>query len=125
MFDALLESQVEPGLRAPSLEQLPLHELDAGTMIVVLSGLTDPDMALLPIDLRLHGLEVVVLECVADDHLIGELDEATDLAARLWRLIRAKRRQQLIRHGVPVMGWRADQPIELPVAALARRRAVP
>ncbi len=122
LFDALLESQVEQGLRAPRLEQLPLHELDAGTMVVVLTGLTDPDMALLPIELRMHGLEVAVLECIADDHFLEQHDETTELATRLWRVVRAKRRQQLISHGVPVMPWAADQPIELPVAAMARRQ---
>ncbi|MGI9597739.1 MAG: DUF58 domain-containing protein [Acidimicrobiales bacterium] len=122
LFDALLASQVERGLRAPRLEQLPLHELDAGTMVIVLTGLTDPDMSLLPIELRMHGLEVAVLECTADDHFLEASDEATELAIRLWRLIRHQRRQQLIGHGVPVMPWAADQPIELPVAALARRR---
>lgn len=124
LFDALLESQVEQGLRAPRLDQLPLHELDAGTMIVVLTGLTDPDMALLPIELRLRGLEVAVLECTADDHLLGPMDETTELAARLWRVIREQRRQRLVAHGVPVMPWAADQPLELPVAAMAHRQGV-
>ena len=124
LFDALLESQVEPGLRAPSMSQLPLHDLDAGTMVVFLTGLTDPDMARLPIEMRMHGLQVAVLECLADDHLLEPLDEAADLASRLWRLVRLQRRQQLISHGVPVTIWNGDQPIELPVAALARQRAV-
>ena len=124
LFDALLESQVEPGLRAPSMSQLPLHDLDAGTMVVFLTGLTDPDMARLPIEMRMHGLQVAVLECLADDHLLEPLDEAADLASRLWRLMRLQRRQQLISHGVPVTIWNGDQPIELPVAALARQRAV-
>ncbi len=122
LLDALLESQVEAGLRAPRLEQLPLHDLDAGTMVVMLTGLTDPDMALLPIELRLHGIEVAVLECSVEDHLGDSPGEAAELAARLWRVVLARRRQQLLRHGVPVMRWRADQPLELPVAALARRR---
>ncbi len=124
LFDALLESQVEPGLRAPALSQLPLHDLDAGTMVVFLTGLTDPDMAALPIDMRMHGLQVAVLECIADDHTVDSLDEAEALAARLWRMVRLQRRQQLISHGVPVVTWEADQPIELPVAALARQRPV-
>ena len=122
LFDALLESQVEQGLRAPRLEQLPIHELDAGTMVVVLTGLTDPDMAMLPIELRTHGLEVAVLEVTADDHFLEDPDEATELAIRLWQVIRQQRRRQLINHGVPVTPWPADQPLELPVAAMARRR---
>lgn len=123
LFDALLESQAEPGLSAPKIGQLPLHELSAGTMVVMLTGLTDPDMSLLPIDLKLRGIEVSVLECLADDHIEPPSDIATDFAARLWRVQRATRRRQLIDHGVPVMAWPADQPIELPVAALTRQRA--
>jgi uncharacterized protein (DUF58 family) len=123
LFDGLLETQVEPGLRAPRIDQLPLHDLDAGTMIVMLTGLTDPNMALLPIELRARGSEVVVLECVADDHLPPTDDRAELLAARLWRIQRAKRRYELIERGVPVVPWRADQPLDLPVAAMARKAA--
>ncbi len=121
LFDALLETQVEPGLRAPTLERLPLHDLDAGTMVVVLTGLTDPDMALLPIDLRVHGIEVAVLEVDVEDHLVPTRGTADDLAVRLWRIVRAERRQRLNAHGVPVVTWRDEQPLELPVAALAGR----
>ncbi len=120
LFDALLETQVEPGLRAPRVAQLPLHDLDAGTMIVVLTGLTDGAMSTLPIELRSRGSEVAVLECVADDHLpIVGADQLA--AARIWRLQRARRRAELVAHGVPVVPWSADQPLEMPVAALARR----
>ena len=121
LFDALLETQVEPGLRAPSLQRLPLHDLDAGTMVVVLTGLTDPDMALLPIDLRVHGIEVAVLEVDVEDHLLPPRGQAEAQAIRLWRLLRAQRRQQLTAHGVPVVTWPEQQPLELPVAALAGR----
>lgn len=122
LLDALLESQAEPGLSLPRIEQLPLHELSAGAMVVMLTGLTDPDMSLLPIELKLRGLQVAVLECMADDHVSKPEDRATELAIRLWRVQRASRRQRLIDHGVPVMPWHADQPIELPVAALAKQR---
>lgn len=121
LFDALLETQVEPGLRAPRVEQLPLHDLDAGTMILMLSGLADANMANLAIELRKRGSEVVVLECVADDHLPEAKDRAEAAAARLWRLQRASRRHHLIDHGVVVVPWSADQPLELPIAAMARR----
>ncbi|MEL6982658.1 MAG: DUF58 domain-containing protein, partial [Actinomycetota bacterium] len=121
LFDALLETQVEPGLRAPNLNRLPLHDLDAGTMVVMLTGLTDPDMALLPIDLRVHGIEVAVLEVDVEDHLPPARNPTDELAARLWRLLRTQRRRQLTAHGVPVVTWRDDQPLELPIAALAGR----
>jgi len=121
LFDGLLETQVEPGLRAPRIDQLPLHDLDAGTMIVMLTGLTDPNMAHLPVELRKRGSEVVVLECVADDHLPPAANRSELLASRLWRLQRAHRRHELIEHGVPVVPWRADQPLDLPVAAMARK----
>jgi uncharacterized protein (DUF58 family) len=120
LLDALLESQTEPGLTSPRMADLPLHELKAGSMVVVLTGLTDPQVSLLPIELKLRGLEVVVLECSADDHVDQPTDEAEDLAIRLWRMLRAKRRKQLVDHGVPIMTWSADQPLEVPVAALAR-----
>lgn len=123
LFDALLESQADPGLTTLRVDELPLHELNAGVMVVVLTGLTDPEMSLLPIELKVRGLEVAVLECSADDHVTAPTDEAADLAIRLWRLLRAQRRQQLVDHGVAVMPWSSDQPLELPVAALARQRS--
>ena len=121
LFDRLLETQVEPGLRAPRIGQLPLHELSDGTLIVVISGLIDANMSTLPIELASRGLEVVVLDCSADDHLPPSVDRADGPAARLWGLERAKRRSDLSSAGVTVVSWSADQPLDLPVAALARR----
>lgn len=123
LFDALLETQVEPGLRAPTIDQLPLHDLDAGTMIVVLTGLADANMARLPIELRQRGNEVVVLECVVDGHVEPTASMADQYALRLWRLQLAKRRNDLVSQGVLVVPWDVDQPLELPVAAMARRGA--
>ncbi len=122
LFDALLETQVEPGLRAPSLARLPLHDLDAGTMVVMLTGLTDADMSLLPIDLRVNGIQVAVLDVEVDDHLPPARSRSEELAGRLWRVVRAERRQRLVSSGVPVVTWRDEQPLELPVAALTRSR---
>ncbi|MGI9615041.1 MAG: DUF58 domain-containing protein, partial [Acidimicrobiales bacterium] len=65
LLDALLESQANPGLSDLRLDDLPLHELTPGAMVVVLTGLTDPDMSLLPLQLKSRGLEVAVLECSA------------------------------------------------------------
>lgn len=123
LLDALLESQAEPGLSDFRLVDLPLHELKPGVMVVVLTGLADDDLSLLPIELKLRGLEVVVLEVVADDHIAEPPDGATELAIRLWRVVRARRRQRLVDHGIPVMSWEAGQPLEMPVAALARHRS--
>lgn len=123
LIDRLLETQVEPGLRAPALSRLPLHELDDGSLIVFITGLMDAGMASLPGELRSRGLEVVVIDVSADDHLPPPVDGADEPAARLWRLERARRRQVLRALGVPVVEWSADQPLELPVAALARRGA--
>ncbi len=122
LLDALLESQAEPGMSMPRTEQLPLHQLTSGAMVLMLTGLTDPDMSLLPIELKLRGLQVAVIECLADDHIAEPEDKASELAVRLWRVQRAERRQRLVDHGIPVMPWQADQPIELPVAALARQQ---
>ncbi|MGF1599651.1 MAG: DUF58 domain-containing protein [Acidimicrobiales bacterium] len=125
LFDALLEIQAEPGLRAPSVAQLPLHELDAGTMVVVITGLLDEDMARLPVDLRQRGLEVAVVQCALDEHVAGSADERDDagdaLALRLWRLQLERRRRRLVDHGVNVVRWDPDQPLELPIAGLARQ----
>ncbi|MEL7157368.1 MAG: DUF58 domain-containing protein [Actinomycetota bacterium] len=121
LIDSLLETQIEPGLRAPRLGQLPLHDLDSGSLIVVLTGLTDANMADLPAELRSRGLEVVVLDCAADAHLPPPADQYEEWTNRLWRLVRARRIQELRNQGVPVVTWEADQPLELPVAALARR----
>ena len=122
LLDALLDTQVEPGLRAPDISQLPLHDLDAGALIVFISGLIDRDAARLPVELRSRGHEVVVLECSADAHLRVE-GRTAELTARLWRIDRAAQRRHLIDRGIAVVEWKADDPLEIPVAALNRRPA--
>lgn len=119
LLDGLLESQADPGFTSFRSSALPLHELSGGAMVVVLTGLTDPDMALVPVELKLRGLEVAVLECRADDHLVEPDDKAGELAERVWKLLRTQRRQRLVDHGVPVVSWSADQPLEAAVTALA------
>ncbi|MEM8922957.1 MAG: DUF58 domain-containing protein [Actinomycetota bacterium] len=123
LVDALLETQVEPGLRAPTPAQLPLHELTDGSLIVMLTGLTDPTLSTLPAQLRARGHEVAVLDCTPDGHLPAPPDEATELADRLWRLLRQERAEALRQAGVPVVAWPEGQPIEVPAVALARRRS--
>lgn len=120
LIDALLDTQVEPGLRAHDVHQLPLHDLDSGTLIVFISGLIDEDAAQLPIELRSRGHEVVVLECSPDAHLKVKGRNA-ELAARLWRLQRAAERKAMVERGVAVVEWKPGDPLELPVAALERR----
>ncbi len=122
LFDALLDTQVDPGLRAPGLNRLPVHEVTEGSLIVVITGLLDPDLASLPAALRARGLEVVVLAVAPEAHLPAGADTDRDLSNRLWRLQQARRRQALEEHGVPVVTWAAGQPLEVPVAALARRQ---
>lgn len=124
LIDRLLETQIEPGLRAPRIGQLPLHELGAGTLIVMITGLLDADMASIPGELRSRGLEVVALDVSADAHLPPAGKRSDELTARLWRLERARRRERLRTQGIPVVEWSGDQPLDLPVAALARRGAV-
>ncbi len=120
LLDALLDTQVEPGLRAPDLSQLPLHDLDSGALIVFISGLIDKGAARLPVGLRSRGHEVVVLECSADAHLVVNGRNA-ELAARLWRIERAAQRRHLSDRGIAVVEWKPDDPLEIPVAALNRR----
>ena len=55
LLDALLETQVEPSLRSPELGKLPVHELGDGTLVVVITGLADPHLSLLPAELRAGG----------------------------------------------------------------------
>ena len=104
----------------PDVSQLPLHDLDSGALIVFISGLIDADAARLPVELRSRGHEVAVLECSADAHLRVE-GRTAELAARLWRIERAAQRRRLTEHGVAVVEWKADDPLEIPVAALKRR----
>ncbi len=124
LFDGLLETQVEPGLRAPTVDLLPLTALGGSTMIVVLTGLIEEEMSLLPIALRDRGLEVVVIECAVDRHLPTATDRSEALAMRLWRLQRLRRRARLWDHGVTVVPW-DDEPLELVVAGLAHRTGSP
>ena len=122
LIDALLDTQVEPGLRAHDVSQLPLHDLDSGTLIVFISGLLDEVAAQLPIELRSRGHEVVVLECSPDAHHQPKGRNA-ELATRLWRLQRAAERKSMIERGVAIVEWKPGDPLELPIAALERRPA--
>ena len=125
LLDALLQTQVEPRLKPPSIRLFPLHDLDDATTIVMISGLTNEPMSQRPLELRRRGLDVALLEIDASSHIDHTTSKNDLAAARLWSLERAKRRDRLIQNGVTVATWSADQPLELAIAVLAQRHIGP
>jgi uncharacterized protein (DUF58 family) len=73
--------------------------------------------------IRARGVDLAVIETVGDP--AKPRTKAGDLAARVINLERVGMRENFRRRGVPVISWREDESLEIPLHALAawRRRA--
>ena len=114
----LIESWAEKGI-----DSLPARGLRPGTLVVVLSPLTDERILRVVFDLAGRGHDLAVLECRRDRPRDPEDPLVADLARRLDRLERENVRAELRRAGVAVVPLAPGEAVDAAVmAAVAVRR---
>ncbi len=106
-----------------SAETIPSRTLPATGLVIAISPLEDPRMVSALATIRARGVDLAVIETTG--HSTAPPSEAGDVAARIIELERADMRDNFVRRGVPVVGWRDGESLEMPLVALAawRRRA--
>ena len=115
LIETLLETGVEPTYTWRNVNVIPARILPSKALVLGLTPLVDPRFVAALQDLRARGYDVAVVEIDPIGVLQSESSEAERLAFRLWLLQREILRSRLLRLGIAVSRWSADEPLEVAV----------
>ena len=83
--------------------------------MLAITPLLDERTAAALLDLRARGFDLVVIEVSPLELVAPEPGSQLELAHRLWRLSREALRWRYEQVGVPVVTWRDDVPLAVPL----------
>jgi uncharacterized protein (DUF58 family) len=124
LIDALLPAATHFTYVVPRLNRLPPRILPPGALVIAISPLLDDRFIAAVIDLAARGFDVIVIAVSPIEPtwrgLAGSwLDE---VACRLWRMEWQDGLDELRRHGLVILEWRPETPLDALIAPLARSR---
>jgi len=105
-----------------SAETIPSRTLPATGLVLAISPLEDARFLNALATIRARGLDLAVIETIRRS-ASKPASAAGELATRIVKLERAETRNNFARRGVPVVGWREAESLEVPLMALASWRA--
>jgi uncharacterized protein (DUF58 family) len=115
IVDALLTSQVVASYALRGVDVLPPRTLPPKALVLAITPLLDSRTAAALLDLRARGYDLIVVEVSPLDMVAPDRGSSTELAYRLWRLSREALRWRYEQVGVPVVTWREDVPLAVPL----------
>ena len=109
------------------LALVPPRVLPAHALVIAITPLLDTRFTKVALDLAARGFDfvVVVVSPVDVTRRVLPASPTNQLACRLWTLERRSRLDEFRRHGIAVVEWDPDEPLELALAAQGRRRPRP
>ncbi len=115
IIEALLTSQVVHSFALRGVDVLPPRTLPPKALVLAITPLLDSRTAAALLDLRARGYDLIVIEVSPLEMVAPERGSSLELAYRLWRLSREALRWRYEQVGVPVVTWREDEPLAVPV----------
>ena len=115
IVDTLLTSQIVHSYAWRDVDVLPPRTLPPKALVLAITPLLDNRTAGALLDLRARGYDLVVVEVSPLELVAPDPDSAAQLAHRLWRLSREALRWRYEQVGVPVVTWREDEPLAVPL----------
>ncbi|HEX5175022.1 MAG TPA: DUF58 domain-containing protein [Gaiellaceae bacterium] len=115
IVDTLLTSQIVHSYAWRGVDVLPPRTLPPKALVLAITPLLDNRTASALLDLRARGYDLVVVEVSPLELVAPDRDAAAQLAHRLWRLSREALRWRYEQVGVPVVTWREDEPLAVPL----------
>jgi uncharacterized protein (DUF58 family) len=115
IVDALLTSQVVASYALRGVDLLPPRTLPPKALVLAITPLLDSRTAAALLDLRARGYDLIVVEVSPLDMVAPARGSSAELAYRLWRLSREALRWRYEQVGVPVVTWREDVPLAVPL----------
>ncbi|HEX4324849.1 MAG TPA: DUF58 domain-containing protein [Gaiellaceae bacterium] len=115
IIDALLTSQIVASYALRGVDVLPPRTLPPKALVLAITPLLDDRTAAALLDLRARGYDLIVVEVSPVEMVAPARGSSADLAYRLWRLSREALRWHYEQVGVPVVTWREDVPLAVPL----------
>jgi uncharacterized protein (DUF58 family) len=122
IVDALLDTEIMLSAAWKAIDVVPTRTLPPQALVVALTPLLDERSVGALLHLRARGFDLDVIELSPTAFIDpGETEEEL-LAYRLWRLQRDALRARFHAAGVPVVEWRAEDPLAKPIEEVAAFR---
>lgn len=115
IVDALITSQIVHSYALRGVDILPPRTLPPKALVLAITPLLDDRTAASLLDLRARGYDLIVIEVSPLELVAPAPGSSLELAHRLWRLSREALRWRYEQVGVPVVTWREDMPLAVPV----------
>jgi len=115
IVDTLLTSDVVQSFAFRDVDTLPPRTLPPKALVLAITPLLDARTAAALLDLRARGYDLIVVEVSPVEIVAPEPGSHMELAHRLWRLSRDALRWRYETVGVPVVTWRDDMPLAVPI----------
>jgi uncharacterized protein (DUF58 family) len=115
IVDTLITSQVVHSFALRDVDVLPPRTLPPQALVLAITPLLDDRTAGALLDLRARGYDLIVVEVSPLELIAPGSDSSARLALRLWRLSREALRWRYEQVGVPVVTWREDVPLAVPL----------
>jgi uncharacterized protein (DUF58 family) len=115
IVEALLTSQVVSSFALRAVDVLPPRTLPPKALVLAITPLLDTRTATALLDLRARGYDLIVVEVSPVELVAPAPGSSLELAHRLWRLSRGALRWRYEQVGVPVVTWREDVPLAVPL----------
>jgi uncharacterized protein (DUF58 family) len=122
VLDSLLDAEIFLSYAWRDIDVLPRRTLPSKALVLALSPLLDERAVRALLDLRTRGFDLAVIEISPVPFAPPGGRNLEDLAWRLWLLRREALRSRYRRLGVPVVEWRAGDPLEVPLEEVRRFR---
>jgi uncharacterized protein (DUF58 family) len=114
IVDSLIESDIVHSYAKRGFSVIPRRSLPPKSLVVALTPFLDGRVVDVLLDLRARGYDLVVVD-VSPLDLFPSETPVEELADRLWRLSREALRWRYEQAGVPVVTWKDDTPLALPL----------
>lgn len=115
IVETLLTSEVVHSFALRGVDVLPPRTLPPKALVLAITPLLDNRTAAALLDLRARGYDLIVVEVSPLELVTPEPGSSLELAHRLWRLSRDALRWRYEQVGVPVVTWREDEPLAVPI----------
>jgi uncharacterized protein (DUF58 family) len=124
LIERLLPAATHFSYVVPQLDRLPARVLPPQALVIALSSLLDERFLKAVIDLAARRFDVVVLAVspIEATRLVLGGSQLDDMASRLWAMEWQIKVDGLRRHGLAIVEWHLDTPLEAALAPVARSR---
>ncbi len=115
IVETLLTTEVVHSFALRGVDVLPPRTLPPKALVLAITPLLDNRTAAALLDLRARGYDLIVVEVSPLELVAPKPGSSLELAHRLWRLSRDALRWRYEQVGVPVVTWREDEPLAVPI----------